>query len=321
MQVLRDYHHFKTKQIDGSDGVARCERHVIDLLLGSTLSEDDRDSSVAFELKHHAAVTQFARLLARKRAMPEAVCTVGALLHDIYVITHGRYQDHAHRGAPIADRIAEEVGNFGPADRRAIHSIVHDHSDKHVWSDDAFAEFGKDVDVLDCFLYPGAFEYYLLHKSLPAFKEYLARAKAVWAELGIPSDPRFELLSTFAPGWLDCRVTRTEADAAEAIGALCSATQPPPYAVVNNGDGFTLAVSSAAWRACDLGTWPPQGGAALSPSEAETAAEIVSSVRRPGGAAVVWPALGRVELIDADAPDRLDALGLGDLALDVGAAR
>src|SRR5947209_4174533 len=102
MNQLKEYHHFKKDMIESSDRVSRSERYVVDLLLNSKLSDSQRESSTAFELKHQADVTQMARILARKRGLPVDACSVGALLHDIYVIVDGKYQDHAHLGGPIA---------------------------------------------------------------------------------------------------------------------------------------------------------------------------------------------------------------------------
>lgn len=201
MSPLQDHHHFKADLIDPSDRVARIERKVVDILLHSSLPDSQRESSIAFELKHHAGIAQFARVLARKRGLPIETCTVGALLHDIYVIMYGKYKDHAPLGAPIAEGIISEVGNFTAEEISQILRIIYHHSDKHLWSEDAFQEFGKDADILDCFLYPNAFGYYLRHKPLPVFFHYLVRAENVWRELTIPHEPEFNLLDHYSDNW------------------------------------------------------------------------------------------------------------------------
>ena len=75
MEMLKDYHHYKDDLIDSSDKIAKLERHIIDLLLDTNLADEDRESSVAFELKHHHSTAQFARILARKRNLPIDICT------------------------------------------------------------------------------------------------------------------------------------------------------------------------------------------------------------------------------------------------------
>lgn len=204
MKEIEAYHHFKKDYISPDDRVTRCERYVIDLLLQSSIPDSDRESSVAWELKHQASVVQFARILALKRGLPTDICILGMLLHDIYSVVQGKYSRHAHLGTPIAEKILSEVGKFSKEESDQIIRIVRSHSDKHIWSDDPFQEFGKDVDVLDCFLYEGAFNYYLKNKPLPIFKEYLKRARLVWRELGLPPDPRFNLLIDYGPSWFEC---------------------------------------------------------------------------------------------------------------------
>lgn len=203
MELIKEHHHYKRELIQPTDRVAKCERYVIDLLLTSSLPDSERDSSIAFELKHHHGATQMGRILARKRGLPLDVCTVGMLLHDIHVIIHGRYKGHAHLGAPIAVQIVSEIGGFSSDEVDQIRRIVYHHSDKHVWSDDPFQEFGKDADILECFLYPNPLGDYLLHKPLYVLSHYLRRAKLVWQELGIPEDPGFDLLRNYSPSWFE----------------------------------------------------------------------------------------------------------------------
>lgn len=209
MELIKHHHHFKKELIEATDRVAKCERYVVDLLLTSSLPDSQRESSIPWELKHHAGVTQMARLLARKRDLPLDVCTVGSLLHDIYVIIHGKYADHAHLGAPIALEIMSQIGGFSSEEVDLVHRIVYHHSDKHIISADPFQEFGKDADILDIFLYPSPFAEYLLIKSLPIFYHYLARAKSVWDELGVPQDPRFDLLRNYNESWFECLMPTT----------------------------------------------------------------------------------------------------------------
>jgi hypothetical protein len=226
------------------------------MLLTSSLPDEARESSVAFELKHHHSVAQLGRILSRKRDLPLDVCTAGALLHDIHVIQHGSYADHAHLGAPLALEILRDIGGFTGAELEQVHTIVFHHSDKHIWSADPLAEFGKDADVLDCFLYPGAFEFYLRHKSLTAFAAYLRRAKAVWSELSIPPDPHFELLDGFEAGWFARNHELDSVQAAATLAALELLAEaedtricPPPFAVRRSGSGTMFSTNASSWDA------------------------------------------------------------------------
>lgn len=203
MEPVKHHHHFRKDLIEPSDRVALCEWYVVDVLLNTSIPDSQRESSIAWELKHHTGVTQMARLLARKRGLPMETCTVGSLLHDIYVIIEGKYKDHAHLGAPIATRIMGEVGGFEPEEIDQVFRTVYYHSDKDDWSDDPFKEFGKDADILDIFLYPGPYAEYLMIKSLPVLSHYLLRAKRIWTELGLPEDPRYNLLENYNPAWFE----------------------------------------------------------------------------------------------------------------------
>ncbi len=207
MRPIKDHHHYKKVLIDSSDRVALYERFIVDMLLQSNLQDDQRDSSIAFELKHHHSTAQFARVMARQRNLPVDVCTVGALLHDMHVIKYGSYKDHAHKSAELASSIMDELGGFSAEEKHQIFTIIYSHSDKDVWSQNPFEEFGKDVDTLDSFLYPNAFGYYLKHKKLNVFYNYVLRAKKVWAQLNIPQPADFSIFDNFNGHWLDFKVT------------------------------------------------------------------------------------------------------------------
>lgn len=255
LKEVEVYHHFKKEQIKPDDRVARCERYVIDLLLQTTLPDSERDSSVAWELKHQASVVQFARILARKRGLSTDICALGALLHDIYSIVQGKYSKHAHLGIPIAQSILSEAGKFSKKELDQIMRIVRNHSDKHIWSDDPFQEFGKDVDVLDCFLYKGAFNFYLKHKPLPIFKEYLKRARLVWRELGLPPDPRFNLLIDYEFPWFECFQEESILVLHGILAAILELSQfnkhveicPPPFCIVVKKDVARFYANREKW--------------------------------------------------------------------------
>jgi hypothetical protein len=308
VRELADFHHFREDEIPAGDRVARCELWVVRTLLESELADEQRESSRAFELKHHHSVGQFARLLARKRGLPVESCTVGALLHDIYVIQEGKYADHAHLGAPLALAAMEAVGGFSADEKSVVERIVYHHSDKHFWSDDPFAEFGKDVDVLDCFLYPGAFGYYLRHKRLPVFAHYLRRATQVWEELGIPADPGFRILECYGPGWLGESRTSGREEAGALVSAMLSAgrTAASPFFLRSMDDAVTIAVQPQLRGV--LAGIPSPGN-----SFRREADELIATSERHAAGLLVFPPLDSFEIV-ADGSERFDDLGLPDSA-------
>jgi hypothetical protein len=220
MRELLDFHHYRADTSHEMDIVSKYEKYVAEKLLKFDVSEETRESSTIFELKHHHSTLQFARLLARKRNLPVDVCSVGALLHDIYVIETGAYSNHARNGVPYAQKILDEIGGFGNEKTAQILNIIGSHSDKHIFSDDPFSEFGKDVDILDCFLYPGAFGFYLKHKPHGIFVHYVSRAKSIWNELGIHAPTDFDVLDNYEDNWLSYRVQVDKSEANTVFDAL-----------------------------------------------------------------------------------------------------
>lgn len=256
MRQLQEYHHFKKDKIDAKDCISLVERYVVDLLLNSDLPDSKRDSSICWELKHQSNTAQFARILALKRGLPVDICAVGLLFHDINSIVHGKYKNHAREGTPIAMDIIEEIGDFTGEELDQIKRIIRNHSDKHKWTDDPFQEIGKDADVLDCFLYDGAFDYYLGHKPLPIFKEYLKRAKKVWKELGIPEDPRFHLLDEYGESWFQKMQNLETKSMRDLLAILLQLSDfddesiwcPPPFTIFVEDENTKLYTNAKSWR-------------------------------------------------------------------------
>ncbi len=184
----KDFHHYKGTDLSPAEKV---ERKVVELLLNSDLTDEQRDSSVIFEIKHSSGCCQIARILAQKRGLDADIATVASVLHDIYVITDGKYSNHAKLGAPIARKILEEIGGFSDEDIETITEAVAHHSEKEIYSDNPYIELVKDVDVFDCSLYENAEGYYRLHKPEEIVKEYIKRIVTVRRELNLPADPIF----------------------------------------------------------------------------------------------------------------------------------
>ncbi|HEX6153206.1 MAG TPA: HD domain-containing protein [Solirubrobacterales bacterium] len=285
----------------------------MELLLQTDVPDERRESSICFELKHSSAVTQFARLLARRRGLPVELCAAGGLLHDIYVIVDGGYAEHAVKGAPIAQAMAEEVGGFSEAEIQDLDSIIRHHSDKHLTSEDPFAEFGKDVDVLDCFLYPGAFEWYLANKPLPVFQHYLTRATRVWEELGVPADPGFDLLEDYEPSWLGDSIP-VDPDAALPRSQISS---HPPFLLLRGEDGWSAHFRGETWRRALADSREVRRHVGAAAAQALPGLASVEGAE----AAMVWAAVGQVEVIETDRLDRRLGELLGRKAMDLYGAR
>lgn len=276
MRRLEPFHHYNLARHNVTDPVEILEERVVAMLRAAAVQDEGRDSSVAFELKHSSGVLQFGRLLAKRRQLPARAAAVGALLHDIYVIIEGRYKDHAHLGAPLAADLMNDVGGFTPEEMRQVERIVFDHSDKHLTSEDPLVEFGKDADVLDSFLYPGAFDFYLLAKPLETFVHYLARAKRIWSELSLPSEPSFDMLDDYRPhDWLMDRAPLGQPSSSGRAGG--------PFAIVRKNGPEVVALPR---------------GVPLTDSMNLTATEVIAAAVNESSdpdVIMVWPQIERFE--------------------------
>lgn len=185
---LKDFHHYKGDDLTPAEKV---ERKFAELLLNSKLPDSERESSVIWELKHSSGCCQIARILAQIRGLDVEISELAALLHDIYVVVEGKYSNHAALGAPLAEKLLNEVGGFTPEQIKTIVEAVAQHSQKEVYSDNPYVELVKDVDVFDCSLYRGSEDYYRLHKPAEIVEEYTKRTKSVREELGLPEGDVF----------------------------------------------------------------------------------------------------------------------------------
>lgn len=188
MQEIKDFHHFKGNGLSRSEKI---QRRVSELLLESKISDEKRESSVVWELKHSAGCCQIGRILAQKRNFDVEIAEIVCILHDIYVIIEGKYDDHAKKGAEIAKKILEESGDFSQEEIILISEAVAHHSEKQIYTDKPYVELIKDVDVFDCSLYENAKGFYILHKPEDVYEEYVKRIKNVRKELGLNENEVF----------------------------------------------------------------------------------------------------------------------------------
>lgn len=183
--MYKPHHHYKGENLSRSEKV---ERKVIELLLTSKLPDSKRESSIAWELKHSSGCLQIARILAEKRNLDIEIAEVAAVLHDIYVIIHGTYIDHAKLGSPIAEKLLKGIGGFSVVEIKKITEAIAHHSEKDIYTDDPYDELVKDADVFDCSLYKGAEGDYRISKPELVFTQYVERIKKIRRELGLPQD-------------------------------------------------------------------------------------------------------------------------------------
>jgi uncharacterized protein len=186
-----DYHHFKGNKLNRSELV---QRKVVELILKSKLTDKERESSKIFELKHSSGCMQVGRILAEKRRLNKEYAELICVLHDIYVIVEGKYMDHAHLGAPVAEKILRKTKKFSGKEIKLITEAVFNHSDKHVYTKNPYVELAKDADTLDCFLYDNVEGYYTNNKPPKVAKEYFRRIIALRKEMGMRTVKKYQAL-------------------------------------------------------------------------------------------------------------------------------
>jgi|GEM_PF-2152799 len=329
IQLLDEYHHYKKELISSDDRAAVYERYIIDLLIESTLPDSQRESSIAYELKHHHSVAQFARILAKKRGLQEDVCVVGALLHDIHVIVDGSYKDHARKSAKIAIEILEEFGSFSEEEKRRIIKIIRHHSDKDVWSNDPYEELGKDADILDSFLYPNAFGFYLKYKKLSVLQHYIKRARLIWEEMSIPIPIAYSVLDNYNETWLDHTERLNSQEAVTQLAFLFFLSSNygnfnilvPSFCILNDGethDFFFNNESFSTFSKTYLDVFSSQYTLSefripvtltLNAQYLEIAESALKNSN--GRLLLIWPAINSYELLDIQADiARISQLGI-----------
>jgi len=186
--MLKDFHHFKGTGLSRSEKI---QRQVVEMILTSKLTDEKRENSIIWELKHHAGTVQIGRILAQKRNLDTEIAEIICALHDIYPAVYGKYKDHAKLGGDIARKILEESRNFTKQEIAVITEAIVNHSDKDIYTDKPYVELAKDADVFECSLYQGAEGFYRLHKPEPVYLQYIKRIQKVRRELGLPEENIF----------------------------------------------------------------------------------------------------------------------------------
>lgn len=186
--MVKDFHHFKGIGLTRSE---KLQRKVAELLLNSNLHDEKRESSVIWELKHSSGCCQVGRILAQKRNLDVELSEIACILHDIYVVVEGKYEDHAKRGAVIAEDILEDSGDFKGEEIKLITEAIVHHSEKQLYTNKPYVELVKDADVFDCSLYEGAKGFYMIHKPKDIYEEYVKRIRNVRKELGLNENEVF----------------------------------------------------------------------------------------------------------------------------------
>ncbi len=122
-------------------------------------SEENRDFSLYWSIAHMMTAAQTMRLLALSRGLDPEIAAIAGAIHDIATMESGKSEDHAARAPEFIDLLLgdynarNESYAISESELALLKSIIPQHSDKEVASDDPYVELLKDADAIDRYLH------------------------------------------------------------------------------------------------------------------------------------------------------------------------
>lgn len=122
-------------------------RAEIDRLIRELHPENER-----FFYSHLHGVSHYCTLLAYRRNLNVDIATVCGMVHDIYPLYTGVFEDHARKGVPYVKALLESLSIFSEEEVKVITQAVYNHTDKRCIHE-SYDELLKDADVMYHCLY------------------------------------------------------------------------------------------------------------------------------------------------------------------------
>jgi len=119
---------------------------------------------------HLYSVSQFCSLLALKRNLNAEIAAICGILHDIYPVLTGSYENHGIKGAKKAKKILSKLNLYSDEEISIITNAISRHSDKDIIQD-PYDEILKDGDVMSHCLYNTDFQ--VNEKEIDRYKKIL----------------------------------------------------------------------------------------------------------------------------------------------------
>ncbi|MCI1722832.1 MAG: HD domain-containing protein [Lachnospiraceae bacterium] len=95
---------------------------------------------------HLYGVSLAATMISEKRHLSTELASMAAMLHDLYAYENGTYEDHARKGAELAEKILTEMKLTSEEETGIICSAICHHDDKASVGS-PMDEVLKDADV------------------------------------------------------------------------------------------------------------------------------------------------------------------------------
>lgn len=105
-----------------------------------------------FFYSHLHGVSHYCTLLAFRRNLNVEIATICGMVHDIYPLYTGVFEDHARKGVPYVKSLLESLNIFTDREIQLVTQAVYRHSDKKS-IDEPYDELLKDADVMYHCLY------------------------------------------------------------------------------------------------------------------------------------------------------------------------
>jgi putative nucleotidyltransferase with HDIG domain len=121
-------------------------------------------------INHLYGVSKFCVLIAMKRGLDSEIAATCGMLHDIYQVTAGTTQDHAIKGAEVAEQMLRATKQYSEEEIKVITDAISKHNKKRKIHG-PYEETLKDADVMDhCFYNP---VYPILEKEVDRYNNLL----------------------------------------------------------------------------------------------------------------------------------------------------
>jgi len=121
-------------------------------------------------INHLYGVSEYCSLLALKRGLDPELAATSGMLHDIYQVTAGTLEEHAVKGAEVAEDILKSMDSYKDEEIAVITTAISRHSKKRKYHE-PYDEILKDADVMSHCLYNT--DYQPVEKDVARYKKLL----------------------------------------------------------------------------------------------------------------------------------------------------
>jgi len=130
--------------------------------------------NLRYFINHLYSVSEYCSLLAIRRGLDPEIAATSGMLHDIYQITDGSIEEHAVKGAAIAEKILMSMNLYNDEKIAIITTAISRHSKKRKFHD-PYDEILKDADVMS---------HYFYNTGYPIIEKDALRLERLLEELG-----------------------------------------------------------------------------------------------------------------------------------------